>query len=271
MCMRLLRFVRATALKVSVAGVLFTTHPTVRAQEQGKVEFEVASLKLAPPAGGDFRLFWMAGGRFIATNSTLKELVEFAYDARGEQISGGPRWLDSDEYNVEAKPGSTTRIPEGFAASGAFRMMVKSLLEDRFKLVIHRESREERIYELRVAKGGPKLTAATKAIPSGLFPKRGRVDGKAASMSLLAKYLSGPSGRVVINKTGLDGSYDFTLTWTPELGTVPETTATADSQPGATGPSIFTALQEQLGLRLEPAKGPVDLIIIDHAERPDLN
>ncbi len=181
--MRHLRFVSATVLTVSVAGVLFSAHSNVFAQEQGKVEFEVASLKLAPPESGNFRLFWVAGGRFIATNATLKQLVGFAYDVRGDQISGGPKWLDSDEYNVEAKPGSTTRIPEGFAASSTFRMMVRSLLEDRFRLRIHREAREAQIYELQVAKGGPKLAAATKTIPSGLFPERGRVDGKAASMS----------------------------------------------------------------------------------------
>jgi uncharacterized protein (TIGR03435 family) len=261
----------ATALAVFVAGILSIPHPTGFAQEQDKVEFEVASLKLAPPESGDFRLFWIAGGRFIATNATLKQLVEFAYDVRGEQISGGPRWLDSDEYNVEAKPGSATPIPEGFAASSTFRTMARSLLEDRFKLNIHRESREGQIYELQVAKSGPKLPAATKTVPSGLFPGRSRVDGKAASMSLLAKYLSGPTGRVVVNKTGLDGSYDFTLTWTAEPRSAPETPAAPDSQPDVNGPSIFTALQEQLGVRLQAAKGPVDLIIIDHAEKPDLN
>jgi uncharacterized protein (TIGR03435 family) len=256
---------------VSVAVILFTPHPTVFAQEQSKVEFEVASLKLAPPESGDFRLFWMAGGRFIATNTTLKQLVGFAYDVRGGQISGGPGWLDSDEYNIEAKSGSTTRIPEGFAASSTFRMMVRSLLEDRFRLRIHRESREGQIYELQVAKGGPKLAAAKKTIPSGLFPKGSGVDGKAASMSLLAKYLSGPTGRVVVNKTGLDGSYDFTLTWTAELRSAPETPAGPESQPDVTGPSIFTALREQLGVQLQAAKGPVDLIIIDHVEKPGLN
>lgn len=266
-----LRYVRATALTVSVAGILFTPHLAVFAQEQGKVEFEVASLKLAPPESGDFRLFWIAGGRFIATNATLKQLVGFAYDVRGEQISGGPRWLDSDEYNVEAKPGSTTRIPEGFAASSTFRMMVRSLLEDRFKLSLHRESREGQIYELQVANGGPKLVAAATTIPSGLFPGRSRVDGKAASMSLLAKYLSGPTGRMVVDKTGLDGSYDFTLTWTAELRSAPETPAAADAQPDATGPSLFTALQEQLGVRLQAARGPVDRVIIDHVEKPGLN
>src|SRR5579863_3777632 len=132
--MRRLRFTGVTALTVSVAGISFTPHPPAFAQEQGKVEFEVASLKLAAPGGGDMRLFWVAGGRFIATNATPKKLIEFAYDVRGEQISGGAKWLDSDEYNIEAKPGNTIRIPEGFAASGTFRMMVRSLLEDRFKL-----------------------------------------------------------------------------------------------------------------------------------------
>jgi uncharacterized protein (TIGR03435 family) len=241
----------------------------VFAQEQGKVEFEVALLKPAVPGDGDFRLYWVIGGRFIATNATLKALAGFAYDVRGDQISGGPRWFDSDAYNIEAMPGKDTPIPEGFAASNTFRMMVRSLLEDRFKLAIHRESREGQIYELEVTKGGPKLKAATKTNPSGLFPGRGRVEGKAASMSLLARYLSGPTGRVVFDKTGLEGNYDFTLTWTPELTSAPETAA--NSQPDVTGPSIFTAVQEQLGLRLESVRGPVDKLVIDHVEKPDLN
>lgn len=237
----------------------------VFAQEQGKVEFEVASLKPAALEGQDFRLFWVAGGRFIATSATLKAMAGFAYDVRGDQISGGPGWFDSDKFDIEAMPGKDTRIPEGFAASNTYKVMVKSLLEDRFKLAAHREAREGQVYELRVAKDGPNLKAAASTNPSGLFPGRGRVEGKAASMSLFARYLSGQAGRVVVNDTGLQGSYDFTLTWTPEFTSAP------DAQPDLSGPSIFTALQEQLGVRLEPTKGPSDRLIIDHAEKPSLN
>ncbi|HEX4138277.1 MAG TPA: TIGR03435 family protein [Bryobacteraceae bacterium] len=256
---------------IILGGLLLAGSLTPRwiafAQEQAKLEFEVASIKLAPAVSGDFRLFWVPVGRFIATSATLKDLVGFAYDVRSNQISGGPNWLESVRYDVEAKAAGTTKIPEGFAASGSFRAMVRSLLEDRFKLAIHRRSRDEQIYELRVARGGPKLTEATKTIPSGLFPGRGRVDGKAATMSLLAKYVSNPAGRVVVDRTGLSDSYDFTLTWMPEPVTGPGATTPTDSDL----PSIFSALQEQLGLKLEPIRGPVEDLVIDHVEKADAN
>jgi uncharacterized protein (TIGR03435 family) len=259
------------ASMVSMGGLMLAGSLAPRwiafAQQEPRSVFEVASIKLAPPDSGDFRLFWIPGGRFITTSATLKDLVGFAYDVRGHQISGGPNWLESNKYNIEAKADSTTRIPEGFAASDSFRMMVRSLLNDRFGLSAHRQSHEEQIYELRVEKGGPKLREAAKAIPSGLFPGRGRVDGKAAQMSLLARYLSNPVGRVVVDKTGLSGGYDFTLTWMPEPAAGPDAPTPADPDL----PSIFSALQEQLGLRLQSAKGPVEALVIDHAEKPDAN
>jgi uncharacterized protein (TIGR03435 family) len=242
-------------------------------QAPEKLDFEVASIKLAAPNDDGLKLYWLPGGRFFATNATVNDLAGFAWDVRSRQISGGPGWTGSDKYNIEAKADPATKFPEGFAAASPFRAMVRSLLEERFKLALHHGSREESIYELRVMQGGTKLAESKNAFPQGLFPGRGRVDGKAAPISLLARYLAGPAGRVVVDKTGLPAKYDFTLSWTPDSSPLPRTSEGADGERATDpdGPSIFTALQEQLGLKLQSARGPVEVLVIDHAEKPDVN
>jgi uncharacterized protein (TIGR03435 family) len=158
-------------------------------------------------------------------------------------------------------------------ANGPVRPMVQALLADRFKLATHRETREGRVYELTIAKGGPKLRDTDPEYHShDLNGESGDLTGHGASMYQLIRSLSRQVGRPIIDKTRLEGSYDFTLSYTPEARdaifgqpTFPETAP----DPGA--PSIFTALQEQLGLKLEAARGRVDILVIDHAERPDEN
>lgn len=242
-------------------------------QAPEKLDFDVASIKLAVPNDDGLKLYWLPGGRFFATNATVNDLAGFAWDVRSRQISGGPAWTGSDKYNIEAKADPATKLPEGFAAASPFRAMVRSLLEERFKLALHQGSREESIYELRVMQGGTKLAESKNAFPQGLFPGRGRVDGKATPISLLARYLAGQAGRVVVDKTGLPAKYDFTLSWTPDSGPLPKTSEGADGERATDpdGPSIFTALQEQLGLKLQSARGPVEVLVIDHAEKPDVN
>ncbi len=237
------------------------------APQESQPVFEAATIKLAPAENSDFHLYWVQGGRFISNGATLKDLVGFAYDVRGHQISGGPSWLDTTKYNIEGKAENPSSIPPGFAAAESFRTMVRSLLNDRFKLAVHRQSREEPIYRLRVAKGGEKLKEAKSLVPSGLFPARGHVEGKAASLALLARYLAGPAGRVVADETGLHDRYDFTLTYAPDLPAVALGDASNPLPAAEAVPDIFTALQEQLGLKLEPGRGPVEALVIDHAEK----
>ena len=218
-------------LTLGIAGMIAVTG------QEAPPPFEVASLKLAPPDGGGFQLFWLPGGRFFANNASLKGLVIFAYDVRGNQISGGPNWLESDRYTIEARTDSKTQIPEGFAAGDSFRLMVRSLLVERFKLTVQRQSRQEQIYKLLVGKGGPELKEAATFTQQGLFPGRGRLDGKAARMGMLAKWVSGQVGRAVFDKTGLSGNYDFTLTYALDT----PAKASADSAANA------AALSDDLG------------------------
>jgi len=246
------------------------------AQAQPRPSFEVASVKPGNPDSHQFG-FNVQPGRYIITNATMKMMIGEAYDVRNHQISGGPKWLDSERFTIEAKPKDATPIPGG-AAGMDLRPMLQSLLEERFKLALHRETRTEQVYELAVAKGGHKLKESSgpdSEGTTGIF-SRGRGDLKAtdAPIAMLAKILSQGLARSVIDKTGLPGKYDFALAYTPDPG---EGAAfrplPADSLPPADpdGPAIFTALQEQLGLSLESTKGPVEILVIDHAEKPDAN
>jgi uncharacterized protein (TIGR03435 family) len=143
---------------------------------------------------------------------------------------------------------------------------VRSLLGDRFGLRLHREERVMPIYELVVARSGPKLSPAADG-PEGLTSGPGRLKGTSVKVSAIASALSDATGRVVIDRTGLNGYYDYTLAWTPDMvsGAVPQA-----SEKGG-GVSLFTAVQEQLGLKLKAAKGPVEVLVIDGAEKPSAN
>ncbi|HXP87207.1 MAG TPA: TIGR03435 family protein [Bryobacteraceae bacterium] len=244
-------------------------------QQAPRPSFEVASIK--PDDSSDPRFFigFQPGGRFNA-NAPLKMLISVAYDVQNHQIAGGPNWLESARFNIEAKPESAMP-PPGPAFQTQMRLMLQSMLEDRFKLALHRETREEQVYDLVVAKGGSKLKKATetqKKNQQGMGIRRGQLNGSAAPIVMLANTLSQQLGRPVIDKTGLTATYDFSLTYTPEPGQgggFGPPGPDAPPPPDPNGPSIFTALQEQLGLRLESAKGPVDVLVIDHAEKPDAN
>jgi uncharacterized protein (TIGR03435 family) len=142
--------------------------------------------------------------------------------------------------------------------------MLQQLLADRFALRLHRETKEITIYSLIVGKNGPKLKEGGSAGPYLSRPSPGRLAGQRASMSSLASALAGNLGRPVIDNTGLKGGYDFSLEWTAD--------AAPDAVPADTsGPSLFTALQDQLGLRLESKKAPIEVLIIDRAEKPSPN
>lgn len=236
-------------------------------------QFEVVSIK--PNAAGDHRVMirMAPGGRFTASGITLKHLIGQAYNVRDFQIVGGPGWIESDRFDINAKAeGLGERV-----APDQLRPMIKALLEDRCRLKVRMETKEMPVYVLAAGKNGPKLTPNTGAEPGPMFRMgRGQIDVKKASMAMLAQHLSQQLGRTVIDKTGLAGDYDFNLTWTPEPGQgggpfggslPPEVLPAADS----TGPTIFTALQEQLGLKLESQKGPVPVVVIEQIEKPSEN
>jgi uncharacterized protein (TIGR03435 family) len=244
------------------------------AQQPDRPSYEVASVKPGDPNDRQVRVAGQ-GGRFTVANASLKMLIGLAYGVQDHQISGGPNWLDSEKYNIEAKIDSAAVTAPGPDSAGRMLLMIQSLLGERFKLTVHRESKEEQVYELVVAKGGSKLKEADtgKQGRGARRPGRGQLTSMGAPISSLVNALSQQLGRSVIDKTGLTGGYDFELKWTPDPGETAGLFGGPDAPPppDPNGPSIFTALQEQLGLRLESAEGPVEILVIDHAEKPDAN
>jgi bla regulator protein blaR1 len=230
-------------------------------------KFEVASIKPADPSARGFRIQTAPGGRYIATGVTVKFLIAQAYGVRDFQISGGPGWIDSLGYEINAKAESGTE-----SKPGEMGMRLQGLLADRFQLKLTRETKELPIYALVIAKGGSKLKE--NSTEGGMSMGRGKLTGTGMVIGSVVNALSQQLGRTVVDKTGLTGNYDFKLEWTPDLG---------QQQPGAkeiggtetappdSGPTIFTALQEQLGLKLESTKGPVEILVIDRVEKPTEN
>jgi uncharacterized protein (TIGR03435 family) len=205
---------------------------------------------------------------FRAVNVTLRALLEVAYALPETQMLGGPGWTATDKFALEAK--SDPKFDQQLAALSpseakqAKRDMLRSLLAERFKLAAHTETREMPIFALIVAKGGSKLVQS-KSSKTALSGGRGRISIKGDdSLAVLAFELSWRLGRPVMDHTGLEGRYELNLNWAADDG---EPIA-SDS---ATGPSLFTAIQEQLGLKLEPTKAPVPILLIDHAEKPSEN
>ena len=239
-------------------------------------KFDVATIK--PNATNDdrFALRGLPGGGLSATGVTLKMLIMDAYNVKAFQVSGEPAWVDTARWDVEAKvAGVQQRLSQ--AQTGP---MLRALLEDRFQLGIRRESKEMPVYALVVGKGGSKLTLHTGEPPppgQGIRQGRGMFSVKKGSIAPLTRELERQLARVVIDRTGLQGEYDYTLDWAPEpgqggpesIGLPPraEPAAPSDSK----GPSIFTALQEQLGLKLDSEKGPVEILVIEHVEKPSEN
>ena len=231
--------------------------------------FEIASIK---PSDPDTTVGIRRSGHQIATHGTsLLFLITWAYGIQRDRVYGNPKWLDSVRYDIAAnapddKPFRSPRMP---GQPTALQQMMQQLLADRFKLIIHHDTKERSIYALVVAKGGPKirLTAAPDAIGQTPFsmPNPGVLIGTQVSTEMLAKTLSDQLGRSVQDRTALAGVFDFTLEWDPDM----LSTRSDDVPPPNLGArsSLFTALPEQLGLKLEVRKSPVDVIVVDHIER----
>jgi uncharacterized protein (TIGR03435 family) len=249
--------------------------------------FEVASIK--PSSGDDGRIGiqFMPGGGLRTTGTPLKFLITFAYDVRDFQVSGGPGWVNSDRFDILAKsdrdaaeggPDDMRKMSDAQmkTASEQMRLKLQALLADRFQLTIHRETKDAPVYALVIGKNGSKLKESeVKQGDRRRMMRMGRSEFNAegVEIEMLTHTLSNVLGRPVIDRTGLKGNYDFKLTWTPDPGQAggpggpPPPGVEAPPPPDPNGPSIFTAVQEQLGLRLESQKGPVDLIVIDRVEK----
>jgi bla regulator protein BlaR1 len=287
------KIVLALAATVALAAPLMfglLTAPMVRAQSataeaaRPRDSFEVASIKPSDPGGRNTFVNITPGGGFRATNVNVRFLVRVAYHMQNFQISGGPGWLNSDRYDIEAKSSGGGEVDIRKLSEAQrdefekrIQLKVQTLLAERFNLAIHRESKEMPIYELVVAKGGPKLTPAAADDgkgPRGMRIRPGAFEGMGATLPMLAQTLSDATSRKVIDKTSITGNYDFKLDWTPEPGQMAPPPGVENETlppPDPSGPSIFTAVQEQLGLRLESTKGSVEVLVIDRVEKPSAN
>jgi uncharacterized protein (TIGR03435 family) len=271
-CIMILRKTLA-ALLIS-ASTLLAQSPTPSLRPKFDT-FEVATIKPVDPGATAGRFIIMQGNnRFVEKSYTLKLLIAAAYDLNPRTISGGPSWIESDHYDIVAVTPGEIRPTHDEQMS-----MLRSLLTDRFKLTFHREPKTFSIYEIEMAKPGkpgPKLketatpTDPPTVGPGVVYPQRIVLPAHNATIADLASLLQRAIlDRPVVDKTGLTARYDFDLEWAPDEtqfgGDVPTPSADTPASP------LFTAIQEQLGLRLVATRGPVDALIIDTAERPSAN
>jgi uncharacterized protein (TIGR03435 family) len=253
--------------RMSLLSVLLTLMASA-----GFGQFDAVSIKPASPdaRGGGFNI---SPGRLNGKNVNLKDLVKFAYDLHDYQLSGGMGWAETERYEVVAAfPADTTNTQRA--------QMLQTMLADRFALTIHREPKEVAGYALIVGKNGAKLHAPEDQ-QHGMLMSRSPVTGQrtlhgtSATMADLASMLADILGRPVEDATALAGKFDFSMEWTPDPVSEVVLHKGGDVQPSPpgeqTGPTIFTALQEQLGLKLETKKLSVAAIVIDHAEKPSAN
>jgi len=278
--------------KLLLAGIAFATAGASQAQTPSvHAGFEVASVRPTANADGQ-SLFQAVPGRLRLTNLTLRRLILNAYAVQDYQLAGDPSWVTSEHYDIQATSAGNTSVQQ---MEGP---MFQDLLEERFKLTLHRETRQLPIYELAVGKSGVKLQLSTEGSctrysvdsppPPALTPGQPNgnfcglhlsvdglnrtLDGKGVALAEVATTLSrtytSNIGRNVIDRTGLTGTFDVHLKWAIDPLTSPAAPGAAQD---IAGPSLPTALQEQLGLRLESTKGPVEVIVIDHIERPSEN
>jgi uncharacterized protein (TIGR03435 family) len=219
--------------------------------------FEVASIKPLPsdPLHGSEEMN-TGHGRLSAKNVTLQRCITSAFQIGPNQLSGGPSWMNTQRFDIEARSAAN----EGDAL---LMSMLQSLLAERFKMAFHRETRPIEAYVLEVAKNGLKLEKAADG-NAGTYTADGRIDATGITMDRLAQVLSRSMDLPVVNRTGVDGAFNLKLQYTPE-----KLNAAADRP--SDGASIFTAIQEQLGLRLRAQKVPIEILVIDQAQMPEPN
>ena len=283
---------------LAILGAL--TAPWLRAQAPAdqsppaaadRPTFDVTSVKENKSGDQFIRMLQQPGGRFTATNSTLDRVINIAYQLKPHQLVGGPEWIGSEHFDIEAKA-------EGNPPMDEMRLMLQSLLADRFKMVAHHETRQFPVYALVLSKAGktgprllvhsddtkcPDVSAGPPPPPSpgaelpptpcdGFFVGNRRLAAQKVTMEMLARTLGNFVDRIVVDRTGLSGLFDVDFEFTPlqsPLGVQrgPDASAPDPSAP----PSIFTALQEQLGLKLVAQTDPVEVLVIDHVEQPSEN
>jgi uncharacterized protein (TIGR03435 family) len=232
--------------------------------------FEVATIKLSRPdtQGKGIRV---VGRRFTTTNTSLSDLITLAYGLHPHQIAGAPSWVESDRYDLAAEFEA-----DGQPSDAQWKKALQKLIADRFKLTVHRDRKELSVYAIVVGKTGPKLTKSEgdpNGLPTTLLRGLGVLTVRNATIADLAGLMQAAIlDRPVVDQTGLTGRFDFTLTWTPDefqFGGLGIKAPPATNNDAA--PDLFTAIQEQLGLRLESTKAQADILVVDHVEKPSEN
>lgn len=231
--------------------------------------FDVASVRPHDPDNQQFVVRMPVRGQFQAEGAPVKLLVMLAYGVQESQIAGGPNWFATEKWDIDAKSDDERH------SADETKLMLQHLLEERFALKLHRETRELAVYALTVGKGGPKFRTSDKK-STNIRPGGHSIVMERGGMDVLTGLLAGAAGRPVVDRTGLTGLYDISVVWDDapvrDAG-VPGTKET----PGQEAPvgdehgSVFTAVQEQLGLRLEASRAPVEVIVVDGAERASAN
>jgi uncharacterized protein (TIGR03435 family) len=260
----------AAAGQTTIAQVA-QARPESEAAESA-TKFEVATIKLSKPDTPG-PLIGISVARLTLTSFTLKELMVFAYWIHPSQVVGAAGWMDSDKFDIVAKPDESQVPHGGFVPNDVLRQMLRVLLADRFKLKFHHEMKPLPVYALVLGKNGAKMKARTPGDGGPGFRlvfQGARLPGRNASIGQLAFVLQAQVlDRPVLDKTGLTGNFDFDLSWMPNEAQFGGKGAAIPADPDS--PDIFTAVQEQLGLKLEPQKSPVDILMIDQADRPSSN
>jgi len=255
-------FVLCLALTLTGASLQAqSTAPTANSAAGATPAYDVSSIKPSKPDAGHSGSMFNGAGIYEGTNITLKGLLQTAFDKRETEIATLPAWAEKEHFDVQAKSLETDDATlKALHTSDRQHMLIK-VLEDRFHLKWHMEQRELPVYEMVVAKGGIKMSPAAVTTRGGGIRGGfgGELTGINCSMEILSRVLSDRLSRAVIDKTGLTDKYDFKLKFSTE---------DAPSNPDSDAPSIFTAIQEQLGLKLQPAKGMQEVLVVDSVSMP---
>ncbi len=231
---------------------------------QPRPAFEAASLKVSK------EMSWRDRsdiGLITQRGATLRDLVSLAYGVQEDRVTGGPKWIDSDRFDVDAKSAGPAQLPE-------LSRMLQTLLAERFHLETHKELRQVPGYALVVVRGGIRAKPADSEERPSSNSHNGSLTARAIKMDRFAEWLARRTASPVVDATGLTTPFDFTMEWDATLDRTGLTSSMADAVPTATTPkgqTLFVALQEQLGLRLEPRNVPLELIVVDRAEKPTVN
>jgi uncharacterized protein (TIGR03435 family) len=249
--------------KTTTALLALVGAPFLYAQTAPTPQFDVATVKVSPPPAGDtitINLGTVLNGRLAMTNVTLSDCIKLAYGIVSDDQLVAPDWIMGRQVRFEQVRFDIVAQAPPDTPRDRVLLMLQPLLAERLKLALHHEQKQRSYLALTVAKTGPKIQPAKPDAPIGNSAARGRILANQMPMSGLATLLSRFERETIVDLTGLSGAFEFKLEWTPDDGPIPPTN-------GASGPSLFTAVQEQLGLKLESRKGPLDVLVVDQAEK----